>query len=222
MRIKHYLNLCAVALLLASNTVLAQISEQVAEQTAEQRLKQRLAALKTFKANFSQTVVDLQGQVLQSAEGLLQLSQPNKLYWELFEPNESVLIADGKSLWNIDPFVEQATVFDQQQAIDNNPMVLLAQSTSQAWDKFSITLTMAEETQDFRVEALNEDSQIAALVMSFSGDDLSKLTIIDRQQQTSTSLFSDIQQNIPIDSSVFEASIPDGYEIDDQRNEDSE
>ena len=210
MRIKNYLKLCAVIALLVSNVLFAQ--------TAEQRLKQRLADLKTFKATFTQTVVDLEGQVLQSADGVLQLSQPNKLYWELFEPNESLLIADGESLWNIDPFVEQATVFDQQQAIESNPMILLAQSTSDVWDKFSITLTEGEQNEDFRVEALSDDSQIAALVMSFIGDDLSKLTIIDRQQQTSTSLFSDIQQNISIEPSVFVADIPDGYEIDDQRN----
>ncbi len=210
MRIKNYLKLCAVIALLVSNVLFAQ--------TAEQRLKKRLADLKTFKATFTQTVVDLEGQVLQSADGVLQLSQPNKLYWELFEPNESLLIADGESLWNIDPFVEQATVFDQQQAIESNPMILLAQSTSDVWDKFSITLTEGEQNEDFRVEALSDDSQIAALVMSFIGDDLSKLTIIDRQQQTSTSLFSDIQQNISIESSVFVADIPDGYEIDDQRN----
>jgi outer membrane lipoprotein carrier protein len=194
------------------------VSNVLFAQTAEQRLKKRLADLKTFKATFTQTVVDLEGQVLQSADGVLQLSQPNKLYWELFEPNESLLIADGESLWNIDPFVEQATVFDQQQAIESNPMILLAQSTSDVWDKFSITLTEGEQNEDFRVEALSDDSQIAALVMSFIGDDLSKLTIIDRQQQTSTSLFSDIQQNISIESSVFVADIPDGYEIDDQRN----
>lgn len=210
MRIKNSIKGLAAFLLLTSNVLLAQ--------TAEEQLKQRLADLKTFKATFSQTVVDLQGQVLQSADGLLQLSQPNKLYWELFEPNESVLIADGESLWNIDPFVEQATVFDQQQAIDSNPMVLLAQSNSDAWQNFSITQTIGGSSEDFRVEALSYDSQIAALVLSFVGEELSKLTIIDRQQQTSTSLFSDIQQNIIIQPSVFEINIPDNYEIDDQRN----
>ncbi len=210
MRIKNSIKGLAAFLLLTSNVLLAQ--------TAEEQLKQRLADLKTFKATFSQTVVDLQGQVLQSADGLLQLSQPNKLYWELFEPNESVLIADGESLWNIDPFVEQATVFDQQQAIDSNPMVLLAQSNSDAWQNFSITQTIGGSSEDFRVEALSDDSQIAALVLSFVGEELSKLTIIDRQQQTSTSLFSDIQQNIIIQPSVFEINIPDNYEIDDQRN----
>jgi outer membrane lipoprotein carrier protein len=206
----NYFNCTLFALLLVSSIAFAQ--------TAEQQLKGRLDNLKTFKASFSQTVVDLQGQVLQSATGILQLSQPNKLYWELYEPNESLLVADGLSLWNIDPFVEQATVFDQQQAIDNNPMVLLAQSDSDVWDKFSITVTTGDDNEDFRIEALSEESQVAALVLSFVNEQLSKLTIIDRQQQTSTSLFSEIQQNIVIDPSVFEVNIPSGYEIDDQRN----
>ena len=185
--------------------------------TAEQELKIRLAGLKTFKAKFSQRVTDLQGQVLQEANGLLQLQQPNQLFWELFEPNESVLIADGESLWNIDPFVEQATVFDQQQAIESNPMVLLAQPSSDAWDRFSISKVSEPQVDSFRAEALSDDSQIAVLVMSFRGAELSELSIIDRQQQTSTSLFNDVQQNITISPSVFEANIPEGYEIDDQR-----
>ncbi|TDF41681.1 outer membrane lipoprotein chaperone LolA [Alteromonadaceae bacterium M269] len=218
MRMKVNLRIILLSLVFLSVFTQAQSNTDSLQQlTAEQELKIRLANLKTFKANFSQTVTDLQGQVLQQANGLLQLQQPNQLYWELFEPNESVLIADGESLWNIDPFVEQATVFDQQQAIESNPMVLLAQPNSDAWNQFSISKTTDSKVDSFRVEALSDDSQIAVLIMSFIKNELSELSIIDRQQQTSQSVFSDIQQNLTISPNVFKADIPEGYEVDDQR-----
>ena len=56
---------------------------------AKQQLKIKLTSLATYQANFTQTVVDIENTLLQQATGRIVLQQPNKLYWELFEPNES-------------------------------------------------------------------------------------------------------------------------------------
>ena len=58
------------------------------ELDAKQQLKIKLADLKTYQANFTQTVVDIENTLLQQANGRIVLQQPNNLYWELFEPNE--------------------------------------------------------------------------------------------------------------------------------------
>ena len=78
-----------------------------ADMDAKQQLKVKLSLLATYQANFTQTVVDIENTLLQQASGRIVLQQPNKLYWELFEPNESVLLADGDNIWNVDPFLEQ-------------------------------------------------------------------------------------------------------------------
>lgn len=180
---------------------------------AADSLKSRLHELHSFQANFSQQVVDGQGQQVQEATGKLQLLQPNKLRWELFAPDESLLVADGQTVWHVDPFVEQAIAMDQQATVADNPLILLAQPDSQHWQDFSVT---AEGTS-YQIRSHSEDSQIETLTLRFEGQTLVSLSLLDRQQQTSTLDFSDIQQNKGLPAEVFSFTLPEGFELDDQR-----
>nr|WP_241737672.1 outer membrane lipoprotein chaperone LolA [Neptunicella marina] len=192
------------------------ISGTASAESAKQQLQSKLSALKSYSAVFAQTVIDAKGQVLQQATGKIRLLQPNKLFWEVDEPNENVLIADGISLWHVDPFVEQVVAMDQLAAVSNNPIVLLAQPDSKAWDEYSIA---ANESGDkFTVSTSSESSQIEQLVFVFDGKTLKALDIIDRQQQTTQLIFDDIKQGAPISTAIFKFSLPDGYTLDDQRN----
>lgn len=195
-----------LSLFLVSPLALADSSQQI--------LQQKLAALKTFSAKFAQTVTDKQGEVLQQGKGQLQLQQPDKLRWQVQPPNENTLIADGKTLWHVDPFVEQVIAWDQASQVANNPIVLLAQPHSDAWQQYTIT----QQGQQFSVTAKSNTSQVAKLVFQFDGDKLVALDIVDRQQQLSHLQFSDIKQGIALDASLFQFSLPSGYNLDDQRD----
>lgn len=183
---------------------------------AEQALKQKLKGLHSYQAEFTQKVVDATGETVQQAKGKLQLQQPDKLVWQLYAPDESKLIADGNTVWQVDPFVEQVVAVNQQQAIANNPLVLLAQPDSQHWQDFSVS----EQDNQFVINSRATDSQVVSLTLNFDGQQLTQLRILDRQQQTSTMTFSHIQQNIPLDPALFQFSLPKGYDLDDQRTTD--
>lgn len=194
-------------------TSLCVLAMPVVADDAADSLKSRLHALQSFQANFSQQVVDGQGLQVQEATGKLQLQQPNKLRWELFAPHETLLIADGQAVWHVDPFVEQAIVLDQQTTVADNPLILLAQPDSQHWQDFAVTA----EGASFQIRSQNQDSQIDTLTLKFDGKTLVSLSLLDRQQQTSTLDFSDIQQNATLPAELFRFALPDGYELDDQR-----
>ncbi|MDN4503254.1 outer membrane lipoprotein chaperone LolA [Alteromonadaceae bacterium BrNp21-10] len=180
---------------------------------AVRALKTQLSALTTFSAQFTQEVTDAQQEVLQQAEGVLKLQQPNKMFWEVKEPNENILIADGDTLWHIDPFVEQVTAVEQVQATANNPMVLLAQPDSAAWGEYNIE----QQGQRFDIIAKEQTSQIAKLVLVFAEQQLVELHIHNRQQQITSMHFSDIQQGGVLSAETFIFSLPDGFALDDQR-----
>ncbi|GAC23007.1 MAG: outer membrane lipoprotein carrier protein LolA [Alteromonadaceae bacterium] len=185
-----------------------------AQQTDEDKLKARLQTLHNFSASFTQKVTDANHEVLQEATGVIKLKQPNKLYWELNPPNENILIADGNTLWNVDPFVEQVTAISQDQAVANNPLILLTQPNSDAWENFSVSYT----NDTFRIDAKNPDSAVHSLVLVFDGAQLTSMSMQDSQQQISDLYFNDIQQNKTVSDKVFTFSLPDGYDLDDQRN----
>ena len=181
---------------------------------AKQQLKDKLYKLTSFKASFTQTVTDMENTVLQQAQGKIAMNQPNKLYWELLEPNESVLLADGKTLWNIDPFMEQVVADDQHGAIENNPLILLTDPDSHKWQDFNVVL----ESEHFVIQPVVPAGNIEVLRLLFNDDNLVGLETRDTQQQTSRLSFTDIQQNQPIQGARFTFTMPDGYELDDQRN----
>lgn len=181
---------------------------------AKHALKQLLHALKTYKAQFKQVVVDGQGELLQESVGHLVLKQPNLMLWNVIEPDENRLIADGETLWYVDPFVEQVTAVQQAQSVANNPVVLLTDPENDSWQDFDIRFI----NNEYVIEAIKPESHIARLVLNFDDSGtLSGLRFTDRQEQDSELVFSDIQQNQPVSNEMFTFSLPEGFEMDDQR-----
>lgn len=185
-----------------------------ADEQAKEIIKAKLAALQTYSADFQQTVTDATGEELQTAEGKIHLSQPYKLYWETLEPNEMQLIADGTTLWHVDPFVEQVIAIDQKNAAQNHPIMLLAQQDPSLWDKYLVEKSTENE---FLLTSLNSQSDFISLTLTFKDESLMGLSILDKMEQRNTLEFSQVIQNTTIDQQVFLFTLPEGYDLDDQR-----
>ena len=180
---------------------------------AKQQLQAKLTLLATYQASFTQTVIDIENTLLQKATGRIVLKQPNKLYWELFEPNESVLLADGDNIWNIDPFLEQVVVYGADAALENNPLILLTNPDSSKWQEFDVS----HSDSQFIITPRELNGGIKTLRLLFKGDLLVELESQDAQQQKSLLLFGEIKQNHALPPDTFIFVMPDGYELDDQR-----
>lgn len=55
-------------------------------------------------------MTDGSGNAVQDGQGDLWVKRPNLFNWHMTQPDESILVSDGKTLWFYNPFVEQATV----------------------------------------------------------------------------------------------------------------
>lgn len=185
-----------------------------AGEQAKETIKAKLAALQTFSADFKQTVTDATGEELQTAEGKIYLSQPQKLYWETAVPNEMQLIADGDTLWHVDPFVEQVIAIDQKNAAQNHPVMLLAQQDSSLWSKY---LVEKSGENQFLLTSINSESDFISLTMTFKDERLIGLSILDKMEQRNTLEFYQVIQNTSIDQQIFQFTLPEGYDLDDQR-----
>ena len=155
----------------------------------------------------------IENTLLQQATGRLVLQQPDKFFWELFEPNESVLLADGDNIWNIDPFLEQVVVNGADVALENNPLILLTNPASSQWQEFEVS----QSDNQFIITPRELNGGIESLRLVFNNDTLVELESQDGQQQKSLLLFSEIQQNHSLPADTFIFVRPEGYELDDQR-----
>lgn len=209
--------LIGVSLITMSSIALC--AESVAQDaqtvTPKTELKIKLSKLVSYSARFSQSISDIMGKELQNSSGQLTLKTPNMLRWETQLPDETLLIADGTTVYSVDPFVEQVTLMQQASITQNNPLMLLVSDDEKQWNT-----VIVEKTQSrFVVISKDENANIVSLNIEFNGDELSRLQSTDRQQQKSLLVFSNIAQNQPLPQSLFTFDIPINYIVDDQRNQ---
>ena len=58
-------------------------------------LQQQLAAIKSFKAEFSQQVTDSQGEAIMQSEGNIALQQPMMIRWQQQSPDDTLFVSNG-------------------------------------------------------------------------------------------------------------------------------
>ena len=84
-------------------------------------LNERLALTEGFSALFSQTVISPDKEVILEGEGEVEIARPSLFRWTTLMPDENVLVSDGKTLWYYSPFIEQVTIYWQEQATAQTP-----------------------------------------------------------------------------------------------------
>ena len=97
-----------------------------AQAGAIDQLHHFLQSTRTLKAEFNQSVIGKNGRKPQESSGLLALSRPGKLRWEIQKPYPQLVVGDGEKIWVHDPELQQVTVRKAGQAIGSSPAALLA------------------------------------------------------------------------------------------------
>ncbi|WP_028765066.1 outer membrane lipoprotein chaperone LolA [Shewanella colwelliana] len=197
--------------ILALSLPLMVVSSAMADDSPS--LKQKLEELNSLHAEFSQTVTDINGKVIQQGSGTFALSVPNQFYWHLTSPDESLIVADGNDVWIYNPFAEEVSVLDLNQAIDASPIALLVHRDEKTWQQYSVTL----ENSCYQIVPKDIDAGVTKVAVCFDDNSLSMMTLED--QQGNISEFNLTEQGPVSDSqsSLFKFVVPEGVDIDDQR-----
>ncbi|MGJ8692379.1 MAG: outer membrane lipoprotein chaperone LolA [Thalassotalea sp.] len=177
-------------------------------------LMAKLKAVNYFTASFSQQVFDNDKNLIQQGRGKLIVSKPNKVYWQTTEPEESLIVSDGETLWLYDPFIEQVSLFSYQASIENTPILLITSESNEVWSNYSVTQPASDQ---YQIISDDEQSQVTSLTVTFSGKDISQLVITDVTGQTSEITLSENNHQTVPDAKLFTFTVPQGVHIDDQR-----
>ncbi|WP_243695580.1 outer membrane lipoprotein chaperone LolA [Rheinheimera sp. D18] len=199
------------AVVLLSGSIMTSVS--VIAQTTEQVLQRKLATIKTFSASFEQQVFDAQKQLLQQGKGQLMIKQPAMFRFETTEPEPNLFIGDGTTLWFYNEPLEQLTIFDAENEVNRTPFVLLTSTKPELWQQYEVT----QQGELFIIRSKDVDSAVKQLTLSFSGNALSKMQVLDMNQQLSEFNFTLVQLNVALDASMFNFTPPEHTDIDDQR-----
>ncbi|HCD12832.1 outer membrane lipoprotein chaperone LolA [Shewanella sp.] len=177
------------------------------------KLKAKLDAIAGLKADFQQQVTDINGKLIQQGSGELALAQPNRFYWHLLQPDESVIVADGKDVWIYNPFAEEVSVLALENAIAASPMTLLVRRDESSWARYNITL----DKECFQIAPKTEEAGVQQVSVCFKDDTLTLLALKDTQGNLSQFNLSEQQPLTDSDKRLFQFEVPEGVSIDDQR-----
>jgi len=183
--------------------------------TAADQLIQSLQKITTFKANFAQSIHGADGEKLSKSAGEMVISRPGKFYWKSQKPDQMLVVADGKFVWNYDVDLEQVTKQDLKQALNNSPATLLAGDVSKLQETFDIDFAKKCKTNNtcYQLKPKQKDSAFSTIVIRFEKDKLNEVRMRDPLGQNVQTVFSNVEINQSINKKLFDFTPPKGVDV---------
>ena len=198
----------ALVLLMFALPALAAVEDSAAE-----KLRGRLNTMTTLSGDFTQTLRDEGGAVLETSQGTFVLQRPGRFYWHTLEPFEQLLVSDQQSLWLYDPDLEQVTVRPVTEEVRKTPAMLLAQEVGTLTQNFTVVQGMGDSTQIFTLTPKVEDKLFTRLELVFGGDTLSAIHLFDGLGQHTEFALTNTRKNKVVDESLFTFTPPEGVDL---------
>ncbi|MCD8500062.1 MAG: outer membrane lipoprotein chaperone LolA [Gammaproteobacteria bacterium] len=119
-------------------------------------MAKKLNSVITFSSDFTQTVEDDHGQILQKSTGHMQFNRPLLFYWHTDSPHPQTLWYRKHELVIYDQRLQQATIKKVSTTIDPNllPLMLLTGNPIQVLQHFTVT----ETNGDYTLKPTRDDS----------------------------------------------------------------
>lgn len=180
---------------------------------ADIELQNRLNKVSVLSADFAQTVMSANGSNVQQGNGKLRIKRPNLFRMDTKSPQETQIIADGKTLWFYDPFVEQVTANWVKDAVNNTPFVLLTSNDRSHWAQY----TVEQKDDRFVLKPKAKNSNIKQFDIRIDPNGVLKgFSTIEKDGQSNQYILRNIT-NQNLDGNLFKFTVPKGIELDDQR-----
>ncbi len=177
------------------------------------QLHQFLQNTRTLKAEFSQTVIAKSGRKPQQSSGLVAISRPGKLRWEIQKPYPQLVVGDGEKVWIHDPELQQVTVRKAGQAIGSSPAALLSGSNELEKNFTLKDVGNGDGLEWVEATPKASDSGFERVRMGFAGGDLKAMELLDSFGQTTVVRFAKLERNPALSASVFRFTPPAGTDV---------
>lgn len=178
------------------------------------KLKTFISSTRSGQADFTQTVLNKNGERLQSASGTMQFVRPGKFRWEYRKPYEQLIVGDGAKFWLYDVDLEQVTVKKLDAALGSSPAAVLAGSNE--IERGFVLQDLGEKGGLDWLEAVPkaQDTSFENIRMAF--DAQSQLVVMelhDNFGQNTVLRFSDMKRNPPLPAKLFQFTPPKGADV---------
>ncbi|NOY72422.1 MAG: outer membrane lipoprotein chaperone LolA [Gammaproteobacteria bacterium] len=176
-------------------------------------LAEFFSKVKTFKAQFSQVVIDDNGNEIQNSSGIVYLARPDQFRWDYQKPYEQVIVGDGEKIWIYEPDLDQVTVKHQGAAIDNTPAQMLASDVP--IEKNFLINDLGLKGEEAWVELIPKQKEATFLLikLAFQKGGLSKMLLGDSLGNQTELIFTQVQSNAELEKNIFIFTPPDDVDV---------
>ena len=178
----------------------------------------RIKNLQTLDSRFEQSTRDNHGQVLQSMTGQLTVAKPGKLRWHTDEPFEQLVVSDGELVWVYDMDLEQVTIRDMDQRIQETPALLLTGDAGNLEKSFLVEEEKAGDETVFQLVPKDNSQLFESLEFHYRDQQIVRMMIFDAAGQITEISFDGVAINQPVDDQAFVFNVPEGVDVIDGRH----
>lgn len=176
-----------------------------------------LSNIRTMKAEFDQTIIDEQANVLQRSKGEMAFSRPDKFRWETISPMHQLLLTDGVKIWMYDVDLEQITVKPLDKSQNNRPAQLLSGDLQNFTSEYKVQ-KIADSPQGalhFVFLPKESNSSFARIELLFDPNfqDLQTMMLVDNLGQKTLIHFKHVVTNPLLEVSLFKFTPPKGVDM---------
>ena len=178
-----------------------------------ERLDRFFEKVTTFKASFTQVVLDENLLALEETSGLLWIARPGRFRWDYESVHRQSIVADGEVLWLYDIELEQVTRRAQESAIGQTPAVLLSGGQQYRKD-YNVTILGRQGAVNWiSLVPKFSDGSFAEIQLGFEGETLRLIQLLDELNQITRVTLANVVENEPIPDSVFRFIPPTGVDV---------
>jgi outer membrane lipoprotein carrier protein len=180
-------------------------------------LDRYLDGLSSWRATFTESIVDSKSKKVGSGKGSFLLQRPGKFRWELAPDDGAdsgqLLVADGKNLWFLDRDLQQVTVKPMDAALSQTPAMLLS-GAGRVRDAFAVSEAGEHEGLTWvRVVPKQAGADFRYAQLGFKGSELRTMLLEDKLGQKSTLVFEGAVRNGPVDAAALVFVTPPGVDV---------
>ena len=201
----------ALTLLLASAPLSAADADP--SNTAADRLAALLVPVKHLKAEFTQTVLGPQRELVQSSEGYLRIARPQQFKWVLVSPYPQTIVTVDDRLYIYDPDLQQVQVKQLAAALTGTPALVLLGTPREIDAQFNVTEQTTDGVAEFALVPKDPDALYTEIRMTFSAKSLTRIEILDSLGQLTDVNFHNLEINGPQLPDEFEFAIPPDADV---------
>ena len=211
----------------ASQTLLAGDSKDSDLEASIDALQSKYLHVRDLKMEFIQSYRSSR-RPMKTETGILFLKRPGMMRWEYETPKKKLFISNGKNVYFYLPYERQVQKTKVKESRDQRVPFLFLLGKGNLKKDFS-RVEWAEDSQPFyqgnRIICAYPKKNIdefAKILMEFNPQtyQLQRVTVHDVDGSTSEFVFTNIHENVGINSEQFDFKIPAGTEVQDYPGDD--